>query len=164
MLHVSGLFRADPSIQAAGDSVAAKYFSPAEISSFGLDVHAGVSETSAMLALRPDLVPDSYKNLPPQVGHTRAELQATAHKPGWQGYLSSPARATAAYGHAVEAWWVDGLSNLILRAVRGEDFSKAPRAPGRLDAATASLVGKALEDERAFEARLAKWLASRPRD
>jgi creatinine amidohydrolase/Fe(II)-dependent formamide hydrolase-like protein len=29
----------------------------AELSSFGMDVHAGVAETSGILAVRPDLVP-----------------------------------------------------------------------------------------------------------
>jgi len=51
MLHVTGLFRADEAIQTKGQAIAAKYFSPAEISSFGVDVHAGLSETSAVLAL-----------------------------------------------------------------------------------------------------------------
>ena len=159
MLHVSGLFRADETIQAHGRAIAAKYFSPAELSSFGLDVHAGVGETSANLARRPDLVSSSYKQLPPQVGHTRAELEAVAKSPGWQGYLSSPARATAEYGHAVEAWWVQGLSDVVLRAVRGENLLKAPRAPGQIDPALTPVLDKVREDEQALEAKLQAWLA-----
>jgi hypothetical protein len=45
-----------------------------------------------------------------------------ATAPGWQGHLSSPAKATAAHGQAVEAWWIDGFTDLILRAVRGENM------------------------------------------
>ena len=161
MLHVSGLFRADEAIQAKGKAVAAKYFSPEQIASFGLDVHAGVSETSAMLSLRPDLVAGTYKKLPPQVGQTREELQTVAKAPGWQGYLSSPAHASAAYGRAVEAWWIEGLTDLILRAIGGQDLSKAPRAHDRLNPAVVPVVGRALEDEQAFEARLQAWLARR---
>ena len=161
MLHISGIFGADAAIQAQGNAVAARHFSAADIASFGLDVHAGVAETAAILALRPDLVASSYKTLPPLVGRTRGELQTVARTPGWQGYLSSPARATAAYGRDVEAWWIEGISDLILRAARGENLSKAPRAHDRVDPAVAGVVGTALDDERAFEARLQAWLAKR---
>jgi creatinine amidohydrolase len=162
MLHVSGLFRADEKIRSQGAKMAAEYFSPTEISSFGMDVHAGVDETSAILALRPDLVQSSYKKLPDLVGHTREELRALAKTPGWQGYLSSPAKASAAYGRAVEAWWVEGLSELILRSIGGQDLLKAPRFPDRIDPAMATVLGEALENERAFEAKLQEWLAKRP--
>lgn len=161
MLHVSGLFRADEKIQLQGVKMAAKYFSPTEISSFGMDVHAGVGETSAILALRPDLVHGSYKKLPALVGQTREDLQTIAKTPGWQGYLSSPAKASAAYGRAIEAWWVEGLSELILRAIGGQDLLKAPRFPDQVDPAMASILGQALENDRAFEAKLQEWLAKR---
>ena len=161
MLHVSGLFRADPTLQAKGNAIAAKHFSAKEIASFGLDVHAGVAETSAILSLRPDLVASSYKKLPARVGHTREELQTVAKAPGWQGYLSSPARATAAYGRDVEAWWIEGMSDLILRVAAGQDLSKAPRAHDRIDPAVAAVLGTALADEQAFDAKLQAWLARR---
>jgi creatinine amidohydrolase len=161
MLHVSALFRADETIQTRGKAMTAKFFSPAELSSIGLDVHAGTSETAAALARRPDLVDSAYKTLPALVGQTREELQAIARTPGWQGYLSAPARASAAYGRAVESWWVEGMSDLILRAIGGQDLSKAPRIWDRIDPAVAGIVGKALEDEQAFEAKLQNWLAQR---
>ena len=64
MLHLTGLFRGDAAIQSKGQQISAKYFSAAQLSSFGMDVHAGVSETSGMLAVRPDLVRSNYKNAP----------------------------------------------------------------------------------------------------
>ena len=161
MLHVSGLFRADPAIQARGRELTAKFFTPAQISALGLDVHAGASETSAILALRPELVSSSYRKLPPLSGSTREELQKVASRPGWPGYLSAPAQATAAYGRAVEAWWVDGLSELVLRAVKGEDLSKAPRAHDRIDPEVASIISKELDHEQAFETRFEDWLSRR---
>ena len=102
-----------------------------------------------------------YKNLPSLAGRTQKEVQSIATAPGWQGYLSSPAKATAAYGRAVEAWWVEGLSDLILRAVRGENLLKASRAGDRIDPALLTVVDKALENERAFESKLDEWLARR---
>lgn len=53
MLNVSSLFGADSAIQAQGRRLAASHFSPADLASFGMDVHAGVGETSALLARPP---------------------------------------------------------------------------------------------------------------
>ena len=163
MLHVSGHFRADAEIQSQGRKVAARHFSPAEIESFGRDVHAGVSETSVKLAIRPDLVDSGYRKLPGLNGQTFEELWTIAASPGWPGYLSSPAKATAAYGRDVEAWWVEGLSDLILRAARGENFSKAPRFPEATHPALEGPIRKVLDNERAFESRLQQWLDRRRR-
>ena len=147
----------------ASCSIAARHPSAADIASFGLDVHAGVSETSVNLALRPNLVDPGYRKLPANSGQTFDQLQAIATRSGWQGYLSAPAKATAAYGRDIETWWVDGLSDLILRATGGENLLKAPRMPGPLDPGRAGVFAKALDNERAFEAKLDAWLAARRR-
>ncbi len=68
MLHVTALFRADAAIQSSGERMNARYFSAAELSSFGMDVHAGVGETSGMLAVRPDLVRPNLQNAPQPSG------------------------------------------------------------------------------------------------
>jgi hypothetical protein len=161
MLHLTGLFRADPAIQSSGAAINAKDFSAAELSSFGLDVHAGVAETSGMLAVRPDLVRADYTALPSQAGRSLEELREIATRPGWQGYLSSPARATAAHGRAVEAWWIDGTVDLILRAVRGENMFLHPRDPETVPAPVVPMLEKALANEAAFETKLEDWLAQR---
>jgi creatinine amidohydrolase/Fe(II)-dependent formamide hydrolase-like protein len=161
MLHLTGLFRADTAIQSRGASIDAKHFSAAELSSFGMDVHAGVGETSGMLAVRPDLVRSNYKVLPSRAGRSLEELREIATTPGWQGYLSSPARATAEYGRAVEAWWIDGFTDLILRAVRGENLFVHARVPETVPPAVASMLEKALANEAAFDAKLEDWLAQR---
>ena len=135
-----------------------KYFSAAQLSSFGLDVHAGVSETSGMLAVRPDLVRSNYKALPSRAGSSLEELRERATAPGWQGYLSSPALATAAHGRAVEAWWIEGFTDLILRAVRGENMFLHARVPDTLPPAVAPMLEEALAAEAQFEARLESWL------
>jgi len=159
MLHLTALFRADPAIQSLGEKIAAKHFSPAERASFGMDVHAGVAETSGMLAVRPDLVQPSYKTLPSQAGRSIEELQKVATAPGWQGYLSSPSHATPAYGQAIEAWWIDGFTDLIRRTVGGENMFAHPREPDRLPPAVAPMLERELADETAFGEQLASWLA-----
>lgn len=163
MLHVTGLLRADAAIQANGRKIDAAHFSANELAALGMDLHAGVGETSGMLAIRPDLVSSQYKKLPSQVGRTLEEARDVAAAPEWQAYLSDPASATAAYGRAVETWWIDGFADLMLRAVRGEDMFAHPRFPETVPAAVASVAEKAIANEAAFAATLEKWLAQRPR-
>jgi creatinine amidohydrolase len=158
MLHLTGLFRADAGIQSRGEKINAKYFSAAELSTFGMDVHAGVDETSGMLAVRPDLVRSNYKTLPSQAGRSLEELREIATAPGWQGYLSAPARATAAHGRAIEGWWIDGFTELILRAVRGENMFAHARFPESVPPPVAPAIEKALANEAA---KLEAWLAQR---
>ena len=161
MLHLTGLFRADAAIQSNGKRINARHFSASELSSFGMDVHAGVSETSQMLAVRPDLVRPNYKTLPSRTGRSLEELRDIATAPGWQGYLSSPASATTVYGRAVKEWWIDGFTDLILRAVRGENMFVHPRIPETVPPEVAPMLEKALANETAFEAKLEDWLVQR---
>jgi creatinine amidohydrolase len=46
MLNLQSMANADEAMAAKAQQVAAKYYSPAELASFGLDIHAGLSETS----------------------------------------------------------------------------------------------------------------------
>jgi creatinine amidohydrolase len=165
MLNISGLFNADPAIQSKGHSITSRHFSAADVSSFGADVHAGVGETSGMLFVRPDLVRSSYKTLPAVRADTMKERRELARQPGWQGYFSSPARANADYGRDVEAWWVEGMTDLILRATRGEHLLGRPRWPEPLQSSPdyVQLVDDILAPEREFERELARWLVQRER-
>ena len=162
MLNVSALFKGDSVIEARGRDLAAKHFSPAGLDSLGLDPHAGVSETSQLLAVRPDLVRPTYRSLPSNRARTFGEMRAVATKPGWQGYFSAPAMATAAYGQDLKVWWIEGMMNLILRAVRGENLFGRPRFPGNLENdPRASIVAEVRAHERDFELKLGRWLAAR---
>jgi creatinine amidohydrolase len=163
MLHLTALFRGDAAIQARGDKMNATYFRADALSSFGMDVHAGVSETSGMLAVRPDLVRPVFKSLPSRAGRSFEELRQIATTPGWQGYLSSPAAATAAHGRAVEEWWIEGFTELMLRAVRGENMFLPARVPETVPPDVASILEKDLANEAAFGAKLETWLMQRTR-
>ena len=163
MLHMTGLFRGDAAIQSIGVKTNAKHFRADELSAFGMDVHGGVGETSQMLAVRPDLVRPIFKSLPSQAGRSLEELRQIATRPGWQGYLSSPARATAAHGRAVKEWWIDGFTDLMLRAVRGENMFVHARVPESVPLAVAPVLEKELANEAAFGVKLENWLAQRPK-
>src|SRR5262245_48283563 len=128
MLSVSGLLMADETLQAELQKMTERHFTKEQIAAIGVDVHAGMSETSGMLAIRGDLVDKGYVNLPSQNGATIAELREHARAPGWQGYLSSPAQATASYGRDVEEFWIDGVTRLIRAALSG---AASPAAQAR---------------------------------
>ena len=163
MINVSGLFNADAAVQAKGEAIAARHFSAADLSSFGRDVHGGVAETSGVLAVRPDLVRTSYKSLPSYSVGNLSESREVARKPGWPGYFSAPAKASAAYGRDVEAWWIEGMSDLILQGVRGDNLFGRPRWPWPVinDLAWAPIAAGVLGPEREFESKLEAWLRQR---
>jgi creatinine amidohydrolase/Fe(II)-dependent formamide hydrolase-like protein len=161
MLHLTALFLADTKIQAIGNEITARHFSAAEITSFGMDVHAGLGETSGMLAVRPDLVRPLYKTLPSRAGASIEELRRVATTPDWQGYLSSPAKATAAYGRAVQMWWQNSFADLIVRSVQGENMFNHPRRPETIPAPIAPVLEAELAEEQAFQMKLHDWLARR---
>jgi creatinine amidohydrolase len=163
MLNVSALFSADAAIQSQGEAIRAKYYTAADLASFGRDPHAGVSETSGMLAVRPDLVRSLYRSLPGYRVENRSEMRVTASRPDWPGYFSSPARADAAYGREVEGWWVEGMTDLILQAVRGENLRTRARWPEPLqnDPEQGPILEQILRPEREFEMKFERWLAER---
>jgi hypothetical protein len=68
---------------------------------------------------------------------------------------------TAAHGKAVEEWWIDGFTDLILRAVRGENMFVHARVPETVPAAVAPILEKELANEAAFGAKLENWLVQR---
>jgi hypothetical protein len=89
------------------------------------------------------------------------ELREIAAAPGWQGYFSDPARASAAHGQAVEGEWIEGFTDVIVRAIRGENMFARPRFPDTVPPPVVPLTEKALANEAAFEAALQNWLAQR---
>jgi hypothetical protein len=98
-----------------------------------------------------------------RAGHSLEELRTIATAPGWQGYLSAPARSTAAHGRAVEDWWMEGFTDLILRAVGGENLFSHARVPDSLPGAVATILERELANETAFEEKLENWLVQRRR-
>jgi creatinine amidohydrolase len=163
MLNLMSMGMVDEAMAAKARKIAAKYYSPAELASFGVDVHAGLSETSGVLAIQPRLVNEVYKSLPNQIGKSMGELRQIALSPDWQGYFSSPAKAKTAYGKEDNEAWVEGLSSFILRAVRGENFFDHPRYPDQLlkDPAIVQIIKDSLAHEKAFEMKLEQWLKGR---
>ena len=128
MLDVSALFRADPrdSIARRGDEPNILLGRADRILRYGRPCRCRRDGGHTRRSTGP-----CFTGIPNATEPSRdsfEELRAVATAPGWQGYLSSPALATPEYGAAVERWWIDGFSELILRAIRGEDMSRGYRA------------------------------------
>lgn len=166
MLNITSIAMADAKMGENSEKVAAKYYSPLERASFGVDIHAGLSETSGVLGLQPKLVNPIYRTLPSRTGTNFGELRQIALTPGWQGYFSSPAKANAAYGKEDTEVWIDGAAGLILSALRGENLFGRPRYPVQIIGAPAIVqINKdALENEKNFEVKLEQWLQRRKRE
>ena len=109
--------------------------SPEERQAFAEDAHGGWWETSLMLLLRPDLVDDSYRDLPP-ARYSLAE-RVIPNYPllgGGRGYVGHPALADPAFAKATTEVLlgetmqiVDGLLDGRLRpAERRSPFSAIP--------------------------------------
>lgn len=144
------------------DSAFAARYSPSERARIGFDVHAGTSETSNMLAVRTDLVSPSLRSMPDVTVHDWEDLDRVGRRPDWQGYWSAPALADSAMGQRTLDAWAARWTRSALRALRGEDVSKLPRYPdGQPLNANMRLAVQSVSRQRAFDAKLASWIANR---
>ena len=85
------------------------------------EVHAGMSETSRILFLRPDLVPLSYLSAKPFTANNPFEAVRLAKSRDWLGYIGSPRLATAAYGARAMRRDANEYNRLALAILDGLD-------------------------------------------
>jgi creatinine amidohydrolase len=150
------------------ESELGRALTPEERQAFAEDAHGGWWETSLMLLLRPDLVDDSYRTLPP-ARYSLPERVVPNYplKNGGQGYVGHPALADPAFAKATTEVLmrqameiVDGLLDGRLKpSDRHSPFFQVPflrtnfwRSAGVTTAVVAAGAG------------LAAWLRSRNRD
>lgn len=160
MLNIGSMGYLDE--DSAVTSLFASRFSEAERSRIAFDVHAGMWETSAMLAARPDLVSAEVRSLPDVTVHDWDELDQAGRRPTWRGYWSAPALADAGLGRRLLDGWADRWARYVLRAVRGEDLRGVPRYPGgQPDSANMRQAARSLSAQTRFETQLGEWLRKR---
>lgn len=142
---------------------AAKLIGPEAAREDGFTVHAGLGETSSLLFLRPDLVPDTVRSAPAVTGADMAGLVELARKPDWPGYFGAPRHATAAIGAANERDNADSVLAFALKVLDGFDPATAPRYADAIvrDPAVAAIMKDTFAREAAAEARQKEWLRSR---
>jgi creatinine amidohydrolase/Fe(II)-dependent formamide hydrolase-like protein len=85
------------------------------------EVHAGLSETSRLIFLRPDLVPLSYLSAKPFTANNMADASKLAKTNEWLGYIGSPRLATASYGAQMMRYNAIEFNTLALAILDGLD-------------------------------------------
>jgi creatinine amidohydrolase/Fe(II)-dependent formamide hydrolase-like protein len=137
---------------------------PVALAEDASSVHAGLSETSHVLALRPDLVRPAYKELP-SVTTPMPQLVATASAPGWAGYFGAPRHATAELGRAEMAaahrLWIE----IAGRILDGADERAMTRYADTMLAIPPieALGDRSAAKDRELADRQAAWLRKRTR-
>ncbi len=134
---------------------------------FAEDAHGGWWETSLMLMLRPDLVDDSYRTLPPaRYSWPERVLPNYALRNGGQGYVGHPALADPAFARATtdvlmtEAMAiVEGLLAGTLEHSARRSFSRVPMFRTNFWPAAAGVAAGV----GALALGVAGWLAQRSR-
>ena len=156
MVHLYGLM---PTFGAGS----APPLEPEEAAESGLDVHAGRTETSAILHLRPDLVASGYRSAPSLPGGNWDELVRIATTPGWPGYFGAPRQASAAEGRERTQERAKVAADLMWSIVEGADEREMPHWSTMILQSNAirEVYRAATAHERAREERFAAWLAER---
>jgi creatinine amidohydrolase/Fe(II)-dependent formamide hydrolase-like protein len=129
----------------------------------GLPIHAGMDETSMMLALKPELVDPGYKSSPPFSGERMEDLIRIASMPDWPGYFGSPRLArTDQYRNG----WEIGLNEAVeiaLKILDGLDERTIPRFGDEMKKSMpdVELDRKALQHEALLKRKQEAWLLQR---
>jgi creatinine amidohydrolase len=126
-------------------------------------VHAGVSETSRIMFLRPDLVPMTFLNAKPYTANSMAEAVTHGRSRDWPGYIGSPRLATASYGAQEMRFAADENNALALSILNGLDERTIPRLSvlGYQDKATVEVLSDAAKHWSGIERRQNDWLRSK---
>lgn len=131
----------------------------------GLGIHGGAWETSAILFLRPGLVPASLKEAEVQSGADWSALVGIARAASWPGYLGSPRIATAAHGATVVRALADTAVAYAVRILDGMDPRGIPRLGdvARESPENVAIDDDALRHESQMLRKQEEWLARRKR-
>lgn len=124
----------------------------------GIDIHAGVSETSRMIFLKPDLVSAQVAKAADHGAFTFPKLGEIARDPAWPGYFGAPRYATAALGEAVMRQRAANYNRSALAILDGKDSRAIPRyATGALQADKDG-VAESLAYDETVRKRQEAWL------
>jgi creatinine amidohydrolase/Fe(II)-dependent formamide hydrolase-like protein len=93
----------------------------------GIDIHAGLSESSRILFIKPQLVSPAIAQATPFTARSREEIVEIARKDGWPGYFGAPHLATATYGAVTMHHRLDLYTTLALEILSGKDPRSIPR-------------------------------------
>jgi len=122
-------------------------------------VHAGASETSLILFLRPDLVSSAYKDTRPLPAPDRKTNVEIAKAKDWPGYWGSPRLATAAAGAGRWKGSSSRWAELALKILDGFDYSQMKRLGDEITPPAEASVGKTFtQHNQEIETKQREWL------
>jgi creatinine amidohydrolase len=97
----------------------------------GIDIHAGMDETSRMLFNVPTLVKSDYIKARPMPAHSWDDFPVLTRSADWQGYYGSPRLATKEFGEIIMNKFSHNLSELAIKIISGFDPASLPRVGER---------------------------------
>lgn len=132
-----------------------------EIAVAGLEVHAGLFETSVMLFVRPDLVNPDYKHLKTLTPNKWEELHAIAQESDWPGYFGAPNMARSDIGANLVQTQAENINDLAIKILDGLDPSSLSSHTDSQNPALLKLDEEILKLERIYTEKQDKWLKSK---
>jgi creatinine amidohydrolase/Fe(II)-dependent formamide hydrolase-like protein len=158
MINLTGLDTgSDPGVETMR-AIASKEALDAE----GVGGHAGLLETSRVMAVRPDLVPSSVASAPSIPARDLPELYRLAARPDWPGYVGAPRHATPDLGRRIFEADTAGLVSIALRLLDGEaDERKTARLAALMENPdVAKVLGRSKQHDAAIAKRQQEWIAT----
>ncbi len=124
----------------------------------GIDIHAGLSETSRILFIRPNLVDVAYSTAKPFTISDPDDFSKVASRSDWLGYFGTPRRATADYGRYVMEYRSTIMNKAALNIVDGSDPKKIKRFADHAMKEEADIVAGGLKYDDAVEKKQRDWI------
>jgi len=122
--------------------------------------HATMTETSVILALKPEWVTPDYKTARPHAGANIDELERIAKEKDWPGYFGNPSLATASLGRKIYQQWLTQAKELVSQVLSGQDYRKLPRYGDLYSGDPADVA--AAKQNAALEEKHASWIRNHP--
>lgn len=122
------------------------------------DIHAGLSETSRLMFLRPDLVPATVRTAQSLPAYEPERIGGIARIDGWPGYFGSPRHATAAYGAALMRQRANNYIRAALQILDGKDVKTIPRFSTSAVVEEKEIVADVLRHDAALREKQRAWM------
>ncbi len=127
----------------------------------GLEMHAGLYETSQMLFLRPDLVHPDYKDLGTYPVNELDDLPRYAQGQDWPGYFGAPNFAKADIGARSMITQSENINDLAMKILDGLDPASLSSYTDSQNPALLRLDKEILKLEKTYTTKQNKWLESK---
>ena len=98
-----------------------------EKSENGIDIHAGMDETSRMLYVAPELVNPEFADATATTVTSWDDFENIINQKDWKGYFGSPRLASSEAGEILFKKRIHNYSELAIKIIEGFDFKSLPR-------------------------------------